>query len=691
MSQPDMGQALTVGVDVGGTFTDLFVLDEHSGEVRIEKVPSTRGNEAQGFMQGMQRAVQGSDDAQAMQPVRTVVHGTTVGTNALLERRVAVTGVITTRGFRDVLEMRRRDRPATWGLRGDFEPVVARANRLEVDERVLADGQVHTPVDLAQVEQAAQQLLAQGCEAVCVFFINGYANPENEQAAVARVRQLWPNPFVTAATEVLPEIREYERASTASLNASLQPVVGRYLQQLDHDLKGHGFGGELLIVQSNGGVMSQQTASELPVRTALSGPAAGVMACAAIAQAAGYPNVITGDIGGTSFDVSLIAQGQAALAAQTSLAFGMVVRSPMIQIETIGAGGGSIARVDAGGMLQVGPASAGSNPGPACYNRGNDLPTVTDANVVLGRISAERPLGGGALGTLRLDLAQQAIATHVAKPLGLDVEAAAEAILTVANAKMAGAMRLVSIERGHDPRTFVYMPFGGGGGLHVCAMMQEVGVGGGLVPRYPGVTSALGCVMADMRHDVVSTLNQALVDVDFSSLVQSLETMRQRCQQRLDSAGVAVAQVRVEVMLDMLYQGQTHTLQVVVPADRLQRDAVQAAFEQTYQEAFGRVLQGPPVRVLNLRYSRIGVRPKFDLQVLAPQGPGNSEPLGSQSVYVQGQWVQAQRYARLGLPVGFTAQGPAIFEQADTTVWLEPGYQATVDALGNLVLQRVES
>ena len=691
MSQPDMGQALTVGVDVGGTFTDLFVLDEHSGEVRIEKVPSTRGNEAQGFMQGMQRAVQGSDDTQAMQPVRTVVHGTTVGTNALLERRVAVTGVITTRGFRDVLEMRRRDRPATWGLRGDFEPVVARANRLEVDERVLADGQVHTPVDLAQVEQAAQQLLAQGCEAVCVFFINGYANPENEQAAVAHVRQLWPNPFVTAATEVLPEIREYERASTASLNASLQPVVGRYLQQLDHDLKGHGFGGELLIVQSNGGVMSQQTASELPVRTALSGPAAGVMACAAIAQAAGYPNVITGDIGGTSFDVSLIAQGQAALAAQTSLAFGMVVRSPMIQIETIGAGGGSIARVDAGGMLQVGPASAGSNPGPACYNRGNDLPTVTDANVVLGRISAERPLGGGALGTLRLDLAQQAIATHVAKPLGLDVEAAAEAILTVANAKMAGAMRLVSIERGHDPRTFVYMPFGGGGGLHVCAMMQEVGVGGGLVPRYPGVTSALGCVMADMRHDLVSTLNQALGEVDFSSLVQSLETMRQRCQQRLDSAGVPFAQVREEVMLDMLYQGQTHTLQVVVPADRLQHDAVRAAFEQTYREAFGRVLQGPPVRVLNLRYSRIGVRPKFDLQVLAPQGPGNSEPLGSQSVYVQGQWVQAQRYARLGLPVGFTVQGPAIFEQADTTVWLEPGYQATVDALGNLVLQRVES
>ncbi len=678
---------LTVGVDVGGTFTDLFVLDETSGQVRIEKVPSTRGNEAQGFMQGMQRAVQAQGEG-AMAQVGTVVHGTTVGTNALLERRVARTGVITTRGFRDVLEMRRRDRPATWGLRGDFEPVVARADRLEVDERVLADGQVHTPVNLAQVEQAAQQLLAHGCEAVCVFFINGYANPANEQAAVACVRRLWPNPYVTAATEVLPEIREYERASTASLNASLQPVVGRYLQQLNGDLKGHGFAGELLIVQSNGGVMSQQTASDVPVRTALSGPAAGVMACAAIAQAAGYPNVITGDIGGTSFDVSLIAQGQAALAAQTSLAFGMVVRSPMIQIETIGAGGGSIARVDAAGMLQVGPASAGSNPGPACYNRGNHLPTVTDANVVLGRISAQRPLGGGALGTLRLDLAQQAIDTHVAKPLGLGVEAAAEAILTVANAKMAGAMRLVSIERGHDPRDFVYMPFGGGGGLHVCAMMHEVGVGRGLVPRYPGVTSALGCVMADMRHDVVKTLNQAMLAIDFGALSQSLEAMRTQCQQRLDSAGVRFAQVREEVVLDMLYQGQTHTLQVPVQPSALNVQGVSEAFEQTYRNEFGRVLQGPPVRVLNVRYSRIGVRPKFDLHVLAPTGPGSCAPLGTQAVYVHGQWVQAQRYARLDLPVGFAVQGPAIFEQADTTVWLEPGYEATVDDLGNLVLQR---
>ncbi len=670
-----------VGVDVGGTFTDLFVLDEAEGRAEIVKVPSTRGEESVGFMNGMARV-----DASGAQGIATIIHGTTVGTNALLERKVARTGLITTRGFRDVLEMRRRDRPQTWGLRGGFEPVIDRRLRLEVDERVLADGTVHTPVDLAQVRAAAQQLLTDGCEAVCVFFLNTYANPSNEQAAAAAVRELWPNPHVTAASEVLPEIREFERASTASLNAALQPVVGRYLERLDGDLRQRGFGGELLIVQSNGGVMSRQTAGELPVRTALSGPAAGVIACAAIATEAGYPDVITGDIGGTSFDVSLIAGGSAALAAQTSIDFGLVVRSPMIQIETIGAGGGSIARVDAGGMLQVGPESAGSVPGPACYGRGNERPTVTDANVLLGRIAAQRPLGGGLLGALDVDKAREAIRRHVAEPLGLDVMAAAEAILTVANAKMAGAMRLVSIEKGHDPRHFAYMPFGGGGGLHVCAMMREVGVVTGIVPRYPGVTSALGCVMADMRHDAVQTLNQDLDRLDFAHLRELRAGFEAACRQRLASAGVGFAAVREDMVLDMLYQGQTHTVSVPVSAADLNASALRAAFEARYRAEFGRVLDGIALRVMNLRYALIGVRPKFDLALLAPRGPGSTTALGEQAVYHGGQWLVAQRYARLDLPVGACIDGPAILEQADTTVWLEPGFQARVDRLGNLIL-----
>lgn len=678
------GGHLVVGVDVGGTFTDLFVLDEAQGNARIVKVPSTRGEEARGFMNGVLRV---ADSASA---IATIVHGTTVGTNALLERKIARTGIITTRGFRDVLEMRRRDRPQTWGLRGSFTPVVPRDLRLEVDERVLADGSLHTPVELEQVRVQARALLAAGCEAVCVFFINAYANPANERAAVAAVRELWPNAHVTAASEVLPEIREFERCSTATLNAALQPVVGSYLARLESDLRTQGFAGELLIVQSNGGVMSRQTACDVPVRTALSGPAAGVIACAAIARAAGFPNVITGDMGGTSFDVSLVAKGEAALAAQTAIEFGMVVRSPMIQIETIGAGGGSIASVDASGMLQVGPESAGSVPGPACYGRGNLRPTVTDANVLLGRIAADRPLGGGLLAALDAGLSRQAIEEHVARPLGLDVLAAAEAMLTVANAKMAGAIRVVSIERGHDPRSFAYMPFGGGGALHVCAMMREVGVGTGIVPRYPGVTSALGCVMADMRHDAVQTLNQGLAELDVAELRQRITALSQACQQRLDSAGVRFAEVQQIIALDMLYAGQTHTVQVNLPvasAAEISTAGIQTAFEAVYRASFGRVLDGIPIRVMNLRYARIGVRPKFDLSLLAPHGAGSTQAVGEQQVFHAGRWWTAQRYARLDLPVGARVQGPAVLEQADTTVWLEPGFEATVDAYGNLLVK----
>jgi N-methylhydantoinase A len=688
---------LVVGVDVGGTFTDLFVLDERDGSARIVKVPSTRGEEARGFMNGVVRVSEGNaPEANAdntasngvASTLATIVHGTTVGTNALLERKVARTGIITTRGFRDVLEMRRRDRPQTWGLRGSFTPVVPRDLRLEVDERVLADGSLHTTVDLAQVRAQTQVLLDAGCEAVCVFFINAYANPTNEQQAVAAVRAMWPNPYVTSASEVLPEIREFERCSTATLNAALQPVVGSYLAKLEDDLRAQGFSGELLIVQSNGGVMSRETACDVPVRTALSGPAAGVIACAAVARASGYPNVITGDMGGTSFDVSLVAEGEAALAAQTSIEFGLVVRSPMIQIETIGAGGGSIASVDASGMLQVGPESAGSIPGPVCYGRGNTRPTVTDANVVLGRIAADRPLGGGLLQTLDAKAAELAIQTHVATPLGLDMLAAAEAILTVANAKMAGAIRVVSIERGHDPRQFAYMPFGGGGALHVCAMMREVGVTTGIVPRYPGVTSALGCVMADMRHDAVQTLNKSLNELDLAQLKARIGDLADACQKRLDSAGVRFEGVQEIVALDMLYMGQTHTLQVPLNANDISRESIQLAFEKAYTASFGRVLTGMVIRVMNLRYARVGVRPKFDLAVLAPKGKGNTASLGVQRVYHVGQWWDAKRYARLDLPVGAQVAGPAILEQADTTVWLEPGFLARVDTLGNLLVER---
>ncbi|WP_430511403.1 hydantoinase/oxoprolinase family protein [Pannonibacter phragmitetus] len=676
--------AYVIGVDVGGTFTDVFVLDEANGTIVTAKVPSTRGDQSKGFIEGIASRVADFGD------ISTVVHGTTVGTNALLERKGARTGIITTEGFRDVLEMRRRDRPTTWGLKGAFTPVVERPDRVEVQERVLADGSVLQVVDEEEVRAQAKALAESGCDAVCVFFINGYANNDNERRAVEAVRSVWPNSYVTAATEILPEIREFERLSTATLNAYLQPAVASYLDRLETGLKAQGFTGDILIVQSNGGVMSIGTAKKYPVRTALSGPAAGVIAATAIAEAAGFPNIITCDMGGTSFDVSLVADGKAALAAQTAIDFGMVVRTPMIEITTIGAGGGSIAGVDKSGLLQVGPESAGSDPGPVCYGLGNTRPTVTDANLVLGRINPDRPIGGK-LSKLDINASREAIRSHIAEPLGLSIEDAAEAILRLANAKMAGAIRLVSIEKGHDPAQFAAMPFGGGGSLHTGALIKEVGLGSALVPRFPGVTSALGCVVADMRHDRVQTVNRVLDTIDAGQLGAGMLAAAAETEELLATAGVAFAAVDRVFELDMLYLGQTHTVSVplTIPADGLTREAIRDAFEAAYKAQFGRLLDGIPMRVMNYRIAVIGRRPGLDMRLFAPvDGKSAAEcRIGTRRVYADGTWHEAGIYERLQLMTGARIEGPAILEQPDTTIFVDPGLAGTVDAFGNLIIR----
>lgn len=678
---------LAVGVDVGGTFTDVFFLDEANGRIDIAKVPSTRGDQAAGFIEGLRRKAE-------PQQIATVVHGTTVGTNALLERKGARTGIITTRGFRDVLEMRRRDRPSTWGLWGQFVPVVPRDLRLEVAERVLADGSIRQAVDAEEVRVQARELLARGAEAVAVVFINAYANPENERVALAVVKEVWPNAYVTASSDILPEIREFERTSTAALNAYLQPPVGSYLRKLESRLQGDGFAGQLLIVQSNGGVMSVDRAASRPVRTALSGPAAGVIACQHIATAAGFPNVVTCDMGGTSFDVSLISDGAPAMSAQTAIDFGMVVRAPMVEITTIGAGGGSIAWIDRGGILQIGPESAGSDPGPVAYGLGNDRPTVTDANVVMGRIDAERPIGGK-LKRLDVEAAKEAIARHIAEPLGLNVMAAAEAIIKVANSRMAGAIRLVSIERGHNPRDFAAMPFGGGGALHVGALIKEVGLASALVPRFPGVTSALGCVIADMRHDFVRTVNRTLDDTDPAVLDAAIAEAAGEGGRLLDQAGIAFEGRSISVELDMSYLGQTHTVAVPLDGDfttpaKLTRAQIKTAFEAAYAAAFGRVLERIGIRVLNLRVAAIGRRRKFDLSLLAPPKEGSVEAAKrtTRKVWLDGAWHEAGIYRRLDLPLGAVVPGPAILEQSDTTILIEADLVGEVDKFGNLIVKR---
>lgn len=690
MSENNSARGSVVGVDVGGTYTDLFWVNA-SGEARTAKVPSTRPDQSKGIREGIEAL------NAALTDVATIVHGTTVGTNALLERNGARTGIITTRGFRDVLEMRRRDRPQTWGLWGQFEPVVPRDLRVEVDERVLADGTLLEAVDADAVRAAALTLRDRGADSLCIFFINSYANDANEKAALAAVTSIWPNEYISAASAILPEIREFERASTAALNAYLQPVVGGYLERLQSGLSDSGFNGELLVVQSNGGVMSAATARALPVRTALSGPAAGVIAAGRIAEASGFDDIITCDMGGTSFDVALIAGGESTLTAQTAVDFGMVVRTPMIEITTIGAGGGSIAWVDRGGLLQIGPQSAGSDPGPACYGPGNDKPTVTDANLVLGRINAARPIGGR-LKALDTEAARRALDMHVGQPLSLDTVAAAEAVLRVANARMAGAIRLISIERGHDPARFTAMPFGGAGALHVGALIKEVGLGRALVPRFPGVTSALGCVLADMRHDRVHTLNSALETLDIAALDSEMLRTASDGRALLEAANVSFDATETRFELDMLYVGQTHTVSVPLPLSDVTPNTrttgvstqlIKSAFEAAYIATYGRLLAGIGMRVMNLRVAVIGTRPRFDLYQLAPTaGSRVADAIrGERQVRADGAWHQAVVYERLALPVGAKIPGPAILEQDDATVFMEPNSTATVDALGNLIIE----
>ncbi len=671
-----------VGVDVGGTFTDIFAINPKTGEIKTAKTPSTPADQSVGFLNGLSAI---SD----LQSIDAVVHGTTVGTNALLERKGARTGLITSEGFRDVLEMRRRDRPRTWGLRGTFRPVAQRKDRIEVPERVLSDGRIERDVDVEAVEKAARNLASAGCEAIAIAFVNAYANSQNEKAAREAVERVWPNAHVTTATDILPEIREFERTSTAVLNAYLQPAMGRYLGRLQSSLGEDG--ASLLIVQSNGGLMTADEASKAPIRTALSGPAAGVVAARAVGLAAGYPNVIGCDMGGTSFDVSLIANGRTSLAAETSIDFGMVVRAPMVEITTIGAGGGSIAWIDAGGMLRVGPESAGADPGPACYGKGGSLPTVTDANVLLGRINPDSPIGGE-LGHLDISAAEKAIKTEVADPLGLSVVEAAEAVIKVANAAMAGAIRIVSIERGHDPSQFVAMPFGGGGALHAGALIREVGLAGAVSPRYPGVLSALGANIADMRLDRVQTINSALDDVKEGYLADLALKFWIEGSAKLESSRAPIDKTVIEIELDMHYQGQTHSIPVRLLGDELSaidlsRDAVLSTFEAAYNKSFGRLLNGPQVRVMNLRVAVIGRRPPFDLERLAPAS-GNSERSlsGKRKVYADGKWHEASVFKRLELPIGTQIDGPAILEQPDATIFVDPGLVAEVDRLGNIFM-----
>ncbi len=678
------GGFIVAGVDVGGTFTDLVLVDgSNGGQVRVAKIPTTLDNQAFGVVQALEAA------GQAISDIDLIVHGTTTTTNAVLERRLARTGMITTRGFRDIIELGRRTRPNAYGMSGRFTPLIPRNLRLEVAGRIEATGKVREPLDEAGVRAAAARLLELGCESLVIHFIHAYANPAHEDRAAEIARDIWPNGYITTGHSLLSEAREFERGVTAAVNASVQPILERYVVRLRSELRSRGYRREFLIMNGNGGMISANHVTREAAKTVMSGPASGVMAAAYTGRRAGLANLVTYDMGGTSTDVALIRDTQPAVSNEIELEYAMPIHLPMADVRTIGAGGGSIARIDDAGLLQVGPESAGATPGPICYGRGGLEPTISDANLLLGRLNPARLLAVDA--PVSVDQIAATFADRLGRRIGVDAYQAAGAVLRVANLKMAGAVRMVSIAKGHDPRDFALFAFGGAGPLHATALARELGIPKVLVPARPGLTNALGCVVADLRHDFVNTLNRpvATLDVEQANAILARQTAAGR--ELIAQEAVQPDTVRVEHSADMQFTGQTHLIKVPLPSPAIDREELQSLFEDAYFARFRVKLPEIRAQLVNLNTSVIGVRRTVDLSALIDRGGRAAALAGaldaSRPVWFGGVWVETPVYQRERLPLDAVINGPAILEQLDATTVLEPGDRATGDGDGNLVVE----
>lgn len=672
-----------IGFDVGGTFTDFTLLDEGTGAVHYFKVPSTPHDPSEAIGNGLAHLVQ----AFALDPaaVRHLGHGTTVATNLVIERKGARTGLITTRGFRDVLEIGRQTRPHLY----DYDvvrptPLVPRELRIEVDERVMSDGSVRVPLNEAQVEAAARALLAAGVDAVVICFLHSYRRPEHERRAREIVQRVLPSAYISVSSDVLPEFREFERMSTTVLNAYMGPRMGTYLERLLGRVRGLDIGAELDTVHSNGGLMSVATAREVPVRTCVSGPAAGVIGAAEIGRAAGYPNLVTFDVGGTSTDVSVVVRGKP-LFASDRLVADYPVKTPMVDIHVIGAGGGSIASIDDAGALKVGPRSAGANPGPVAYQLGGTEPTITDANIVLGRLDPVALLEG----RLPVDAAaaRKAIESKIAKPLGLSVEEAAFGILRIANANMSRAIRSVSTERGHDIREFALFAYGGAGPLHACDLAKDCGIREVIFPLEPGTLCARGILLSDISMDFVRSELSIADAASWARACATLEDMRGEAAAWLDREGVAEADREVRMLIDARYDGQN--FEVSVPLERLDRDGLQSMIERfrcQHVQEYGYDVSGRPTEIVNCRVQAIGRIAKMRHGAPLPT-PGVDRIKGRRKVYfgADSGWLETDIYRRGQLAVDEELMGPAIVEEMSSTLVLQPGQRLRVDRLGNLI------
>lgn len=671
-----------IGVDVGGTFTDLIKLDQNTGKVRLAKVASTIENQAFGVMQSIAEAETN------LKNVALVVHGTTTTTNAVLERKLSRTGLITTAGFRDVLELGRRTRPQPYGMKGHFLPIIPRDLRLEVGERMDYAGRILIPLNESSVREAGKKLLDQGVESVVVHFLHAYANPEHELRAAEVLAEFWPNEYITTGHSLLSESREFERGVTAAVNAAVQPILKRYINKLDSELEAEGYAGELLVMNGNGGTVSAKRVIREAAKTVMSGPASGVIAAAYTGTAAGRPNLITYDMGGTSTDVALIRGGEPSVSNEIELEYAMPIHVPMVDVRTIGAGGGSIAKVNDAGLLEVGPHSAGAEPGPICYGRGGNEPTISDANFLLGRLDV----------TKLKSVSQEVDIEHIRSifqeklgdPLNIDAETAAAAVLQVAITRMAGATRMVSVSLGEDPRDFSLFAFGGAGPMHATALARELGIPEVIVPARPGITNALGCVVADMKHDFVLTVNSPLNNVDMDEIIGILKAQSKEGTELIQKEPVSVEEIKVVHSFDMQFVGQTHILSVFLPTYDLSHEVVQSAFDEAYYGRFRVRLPEIRAQIVNVKTTVMGRRTGICLDGLI-DASGRVESLemaqnGARPVWFNGDWQNTKIFNREALPLSAKIKGPAILEQMDTMVLIEPGDEAISDKNGNILI-----
>lgn len=677
-----------LGIDVGGTFTDVVMFDDATGEVWSTKVPTTPADPADGALNGLRTILKISNSAAS--DVGFIGHGTTIATNMVIEGKGAKTALVTTKGFRDILEIRRswrHDRADLYDLFFEAPPqLVPRYLRREVDERIAYDGTVDREIDMAGLDACIDALKAEGVEAIAVCLINSPVNDTHEKAVLEHIRRRFNDAFVTGSIEVNPEIMEYERTCTTVINAMLGPRCGQYARAFTRKARELGVAGDIYFMQSNGGLTPPEAVAERPVTLLESGPAGGVTAAARLCERIGVKNAITGDMGGTSFDVSLIRDHRPELRNSTMLK-SYTVRCPNIDIISIGAGGGSIAWIDEGGGVRIGPESAGADPGPACYGRGGTRPTVTDCNLALGYVDAESFLGGGF--ALDKAAAEQAIRTHLAEPLGVSIEQAALTVRRVANALMAQAVRLVTVERGYDPRDFVYIPFGGAGPVHAVDLVRELEIPTVVLPPMPGVFSAFGMLVADMMQDSQASIVQNADDVDLDMLNRRIEELEHNAYRRMDQAGIARDLVAIERRADCQYLGQGETMQVEVPGGRIDEKAVQEIadnFVVQHRRHWNFDVKGRPVRIVNLRVRVVGRIGQFTAPKPKPKNGGATTPVGRTRIRLADGWTEMPRYRREDLCAGDRLEGPLVVEEPSTRIVIYAGDVLDVHPDGTILV-----